>query len=908
MKNKKLLSFLVFAALTITFLGVSNGKVLAQTTSIEELQKQINQLLEVIKNLQEQLNNLRGQTQPVTPVVPDQGWEKVYGSLSAQGSDGFVSIYMWGTHKITEPTQLTYPTKEGKTYLVKAGSNEVLEMLNKYVGQNVTLWGQLQYQNTEGGFWGFTAHKVYPDGYTCVVPASAKIGYSGDDVKVVQKYLATDKTIYPEGLVTGYYGILTKKAVERYQQRNGLPITGEVSGVTAEKLEIAVENTPTFVCPVPPKPIPPPNPNPNQGFNVYSPSAGETWVPGQTYKIAWNQVWPTIIGPGIDPYSPNATQQSPATAVSNTTFAPIGAVKITLHKYISCLYPEKSTDPICMIAEVMPYVISEKADNNGYFAWTIPADLAETYKGQVIIKVSSVDGGFNGRSGVFTIGSGGVTPPPVTPVKVYSPASGENWYLGQSYKIAWSAQNFGQMGPVTIYLTKYQDPYSCPIGATCAAIGLMPYTIVKEAENVGFFTWTIPKDLGLGYQGKMRIMLQGADGSYSYGEVFNVLPGTTSNLPPVVTGVSGPTNLKVGETGTWTVRAYDPENGSLSYSVAWGDEFIMEPGVAPMLRITPTQNTATFTHTYNQVGTFNPTFYVADDKGQQARTSIGVVVGGGTATNQPPVIKTFQFQNGVTTLKVGQMYALNYLAVDPEGTQVKYTIDFGDGAIETASMFAAGTIGTSLHTYTTAGTKTLKLTATDANGLSATQSFSISVVDQNIGYQILNLNQGWNFISFYRLPEGRELRNIFTDPWFGYVDYIKTNENGAELVYDRANNINTLKTIKFDKGYKVYANQAFSMYVYGLPPTQSERTTRLVRGVYNFVGYPSETSRKVDQVFSSVNGINNAMISSVKDAAGNMWTPGYPNWIGDMKPGQGYEVWINPEFTNNQDIDFTFPQ
>ena len=65
---------------------------------------------------------------------------------------------------------------------------------------------------------------------------------------------------------------------------------------------------------------------------------------------------------------------------------------------------------------------------------------------------------------------------------------------------------------------------------------------------------------------------------------------------------------------------------------------------------------------------------------------------------------------------------------------------------------------------------------------------------------------------------------------------------------------------------------------------------------------------KVDQVFSSENGINNAMISIVKEGSGNSWIPGYPNWIGDMKPGQGYEVWINPEFTNDQDIDFTFPQ
>src|SRR6185369_9245031 len=42
-----------------------------------------------------------------------------------------------------------------------------------------------------------------------------KMGVSGDEVKTLQKFLSTMPDIYPEHLVTGFYGSLTKKAIER---------------------------------------------------------------------------------------------------------------------------------------------------------------------------------------------------------------------------------------------------------------------------------------------------------------------------------------------------------------------------------------------------------------------------------------------------------------------------------------------------------------------------------------------------------------------------------------------------------------------------------------------------------------------------------------------------------------------
>jgi peptidoglycan hydrolase-like protein with peptidoglycan-binding domain len=54
-------------------------------------------------------------------------------------------------------------------------------------------------------------------------------GATGADVSELQTYLATDASIYPEGLVTGYYGPLTMAAVQRFQCKYAIVCSGDVS-------------------------------------------------------------------------------------------------------------------------------------------------------------------------------------------------------------------------------------------------------------------------------------------------------------------------------------------------------------------------------------------------------------------------------------------------------------------------------------------------------------------------------------------------------------------------------------------------------------------------------------------------------------------------------------------------------
>ncbi|MBI2627970.1 MAG: peptidoglycan-binding protein [Candidatus Niyogibacteria bacterium] len=45
---------------------------------------------------------------------------------------------------------------------------------------------------------------------------------TGGQISALQKFMAQDPSIYPEGFVTGYYGPLTEQAVKRFQSRYGL--------------------------------------------------------------------------------------------------------------------------------------------------------------------------------------------------------------------------------------------------------------------------------------------------------------------------------------------------------------------------------------------------------------------------------------------------------------------------------------------------------------------------------------------------------------------------------------------------------------------------------------------------------------------------------------------------------------
>jgi len=59
-----------------------------------------------------------------------------------------------------------------------------------------------------------------------LISRNLKVGMSGVDVTRLQQFLALDVSVYPERMVTGYYGALTEAAVKRFQCKNKLVCDG----------------------------------------------------------------------------------------------------------------------------------------------------------------------------------------------------------------------------------------------------------------------------------------------------------------------------------------------------------------------------------------------------------------------------------------------------------------------------------------------------------------------------------------------------------------------------------------------------------------------------------------------------------------------------------------------------------
>lgn len=98
------------------------------------------------------------------------------------------------------------------------------------------------------------------------------------------------------------------------------------------------------------------------------------------------------------------------------------------------------------------------------------------------------------------------------------------------------------------------------------------------------------------------------------------------NKPPVISGFSGPTTLKVNDMGTWSLQASDPENASLSYRITWGDEQDLLPYATSAGQNAFVQ-TATFTHSYTRAGIYTVVVVVRDGAGSEAKTSATIRVG-----------------------------------------------------------------------------------------------------------------------------------------------------------------------------------------------------------------------------------------------------------------------------------------
>ena len=159
--------------------------------------------------------------------------------------------------------------------------------------------------------------------------------------------------------------------------------------------------------------------------------------------------------------------------------------------------------------------------------------------------------------------------------------------------------------------------------------------------------------------------------------------------------------------------------------------------------------------------------------------------------------------------------------------------------------------------------------------------------------QLLTLNAGWNMISSYIDPPDSTLPTLL-GPLGSHLTIAK---NNSGQVYWPAYSINTIGKWKPLQGYKCYLTTLDLLTFTGDPLIPELTPITLVLG-WNTVAYLHTSALSPPTALASI--VSDLTIA--KNNAGQVYWPAYGiNTIGNMQPGQGYQIYVTAA------VNLTYP-
>jgi PKD repeat protein len=187
---------------------------------------------------------------------------------------------------------------------------------------------------------------------------------------------------------------------------------------------------------------------------------------------------------------------------------------------------------------------------------------------------------------------------------------------------------------------------------------------------------------------------------------FTIVFEEPAPLEAIFTFATDDTSLNV------SFDAYDSTGPITQYSWNFGDGTV-DSGV-------------TVAHLFDTAGTYSVSLTVQDDNGETHMLSHDVVVGQPAGDNQPPtasLVITTGTPAGASPLTVGFNAGGSS---DPEGEELSFAWDFGDGATATGGAQIS-------HQYTTPGNYTATVTVTDPQGAGDSETSQLIMVTSGTG-------------------------------------------------------------------------------------------------------------------------------------------------------------------------------
>ncbi len=369
---------------------------------------------------------------------------------------------------------------------------------------------------------------------------------------------------------TGYFGVLTLRAVMQFQASQGISAIGLVGPLT----RAAIQNVSCGTTPPP-----------TSGLYIQSlsPNAGAVGTQVTIYGSGFNTDNTIIFGSGaiVHVASYNGT---------TLTFT-VPSVLNPLCYYSGCMQPSQQTLP-----------------------------------GTYSVSVQNINGATNSIS--FTVTSG----QQVTPVSIYriSPTSGPTGTTVSITGFGFTSANIVHIGSGAIGNVPISSSIaiSCTTDPSCHG-GINQTLVITIPSAIGPYCATgmmCAMYMQLLTPGTYTVYIQNNNGSSN--AVSFTVTGSSSSQGPTITGIDAPSSLVLGSVGTWTVHASVPSGSTtnLHYSVNWGDQYAIPNGIVASSPAATFQSSATFTHAYAQAGTYTAMFAVNDDSGRSSTVNSTITV------------------------------------------------------------------------------------------------------------------------------------------------------------------------------------------------------------------------------------------------------------------------------------------
>lgn len=331
-------------------------------------------------------------------------------------------------------------------------------------------------------------------------------GLSDDEVKKLQGFLKQYAEVYPEGLVTGYYGPLTEKAVKKFQEQHDIPVTGLVGPATREKIKELSSEKKVIVCHSPPE-----NPANKHTLEIGESALSAHLAHGDTVGVCIGGLptsapAPTSTLPTASPApsAPSASQQKFSLQISANTattqnIAP-GTVNAKVVKFELSAYSDsnvvinklvvakKGGSAGCYFDNFKLYdysralpvqvgsTISPDSECRAVFSnlnLAIPKDLSRVSLMLWVDVISSARAGDTFYLGITeaecaantcSLGITGlpaygpqmtITPPVLPTITLLSPTGGEIWLTGQPYTLKWKTANLPSNAKISVTFLLY---------------------------------------------------------------------------------------------------------------------------------------------------------------------------------------------------------------------------------------------------------------------------------------------------------------------------------------------------------------------------------------------------------------------------------------------------------------------